>query len=99
MNIMKFTGKAVALCFAAGIAAAALSACGDKKTEEPAQNGAGGHRADEIGREIEPCPGKAGNVCQQSGQDEHGSRQGDQAILPFRFRKIWGKVHINSAFS
>ena len=39
MNIMKFTGKAVALCFAAGITAAALSACGDKKTEEPAQNG------------------------------------------------------------
>ena len=36
MNIMKFTGKAVAICFAAGIAAAALSACGDKKTEEPA---------------------------------------------------------------
>lgn len=36
MNIMKFTGKAVALCFAAGIAAAALSACGDKKTDEPA---------------------------------------------------------------
>ena len=29
MNVMKFTGKAVALCFAAGIAAAALSACGD----------------------------------------------------------------------
>lgn len=40
MNIMKFTGKAAAICFAAGIAAAALSACGDKKTEEPAQNGA-----------------------------------------------------------
>ena len=40
MNIMKLTGKAVAVCFAAGIAAAALSACGDKKTEEPAQNGA-----------------------------------------------------------
>ncbi len=41
MNVMKFTGKAVALCFAAGIAAAALSACGDKKTEEqPAQPGA-----------------------------------------------------------
>ena len=40
MNVMKFTGKAVALCFAAGIAAAALSACGDKKkTEEPAQSG------------------------------------------------------------
>ncbi len=39
MNVMKFTGKAVALCFAAGITAAALSACGDKKTEEPAQNG------------------------------------------------------------
>jgi parvulin-like peptidyl-prolyl isomerase len=37
---MKFTGKAAAICFAAGIAAAALSACGDKKTEEPAQNGA-----------------------------------------------------------
>ena len=36
MNIMKFTGKAAAICFAAGIAAAALSACGDKKTEEPA---------------------------------------------------------------
>lgn len=36
MNIMKFTGKAIALCFAAGIAAAALSACGDKKTDEPA---------------------------------------------------------------
>jgi len=40
MNIMKFTGKAAAICFAAGIAAAAFSACGDKKTEEPAQNGA-----------------------------------------------------------
>ena len=40
MNVMKFTGKAAAICFAAGIAAAALSACGDKKTEEPAQNGA-----------------------------------------------------------
>ncbi|MBR2963822.1 MAG: peptidylprolyl isomerase [Lentisphaeria bacterium] len=39
MNIMKFTGKATAICFAAGIAAAALSACGDKKTEEPAQAG------------------------------------------------------------
>ena len=36
MNVMKFTEKAVALCFAAGIAAAALSACGDKKTDEPA---------------------------------------------------------------
>ena len=36
MNIMKFTGKAIAVCFAAGIAAAALSACGDKKTDEPA---------------------------------------------------------------
>ena len=36
MNIMKFTGKVIALCFAAGIAAAALSACGDKKTDEPA---------------------------------------------------------------
>ena len=36
MNAMKFSGKALALCFAAGIAAAALSACGDKKTEEPA---------------------------------------------------------------
>ena len=39
MNIMKFTGKAIAVCFAAVIAAAALSACGDKKTEEPAQTG------------------------------------------------------------
>ena len=39
MNVMKFTGKAAAICFAAGIAAAALSACGDKKTEEPAQSG------------------------------------------------------------
>ena len=38
MNIMKFTGKAIAVCFAAGIAAAALSACGDKKTDEPATN-------------------------------------------------------------
>ena len=37
MNAMKFTGKALALVFAAGIAAAALSACGDKKTDEPAQ--------------------------------------------------------------
>jgi len=37
MNAMKFSGKAIALCFAAGIAAAALSACGDKKTEEPAE--------------------------------------------------------------
>ena len=36
MNIMKFTGKAIAVCFAAGIAAASLSACGDKKTDEPA---------------------------------------------------------------
>ena len=36
MNIMKFTGKALAVCFAAGIAAVALSACGDKKTDEPA---------------------------------------------------------------
>ncbi|MBP5586101.1 MAG: peptidylprolyl isomerase [Lentisphaeria bacterium] len=36
MNIMKFTGKAIAVCFAAVIAAGALSACGDKKTEEPA---------------------------------------------------------------
>ena len=36
MNIMKFTGKALAVCFAAGIAAAVLSACGDKKTDEPA---------------------------------------------------------------
>ena len=41
MNIMKFTGKAIAVCFAAVIAAGALSACGDKKTEEPAaQSGA-----------------------------------------------------------
>ena len=39
MNIMKFTGKAIAVCFAAVIAAGALSACGDKKTEEPAQSG------------------------------------------------------------
>ena len=37
MNAMKLTGKALALVFAAGIAVAALSACGDKKTEEPAQ--------------------------------------------------------------
>ena len=37
MNAMKLTGKAFALFFAAGIAAAALSACGDKKTDEPAQ--------------------------------------------------------------
>ena len=37
MNITKFTGKAIAVCFAAGIAAAALSACGDSKTEEPAK--------------------------------------------------------------
>lgn len=37
MNAMKFSGKAFALCFAAGIAAAALSACGDKKAEEPAE--------------------------------------------------------------
>jgi len=37
MNAMKFTGKVLALCFAAGIAAAALSACGDKKTDEPAE--------------------------------------------------------------
>ncbi len=37
MNAMKLTGKALALVFAAGIAAAALSACGDKKTDEPAQ--------------------------------------------------------------
>ena len=36
MNIMKFTGKAIAVCFAAVIAAGALSACGDKKTEDPA---------------------------------------------------------------
>ena len=36
MNIMKFTGKTVALGFAACIAAAVLSACGDKKTDEPA---------------------------------------------------------------
>jgi len=36
MNVMKFTGKAIAVCFAAGIAAAALSACGDKKTDAPA---------------------------------------------------------------
>ena len=36
MNIMKFTGKAIAVCFAAVIAAGALSACGDKKTDEPA---------------------------------------------------------------
>jgi parvulin-like peptidyl-prolyl isomerase len=36
MNIVKFTGKAIAVCFAAGIAVAALSACGDKKTDEPA---------------------------------------------------------------
>ncbi len=36
MNIMKFTGKAIAICFAAGIAAAALSACGEKKTDDPA---------------------------------------------------------------
>ena len=36
MNVMKFTGKAIAVCFAAGIAAAALSACGDKKTDDPA---------------------------------------------------------------
>ena len=36
MNVMKFTGKTIAVCFAAGIAAAALSACGDKKTDEPA---------------------------------------------------------------
>jgi len=40
MNTMKLTGKALALVFAAGIAAAALSACGDeKKTDEPAQTG------------------------------------------------------------
>ena len=37
MNAMKLTGKAFALFFAASIAAAALSACGDKKTDEPAQ--------------------------------------------------------------
>ena len=36
MNAMKFTGKALALCFAVG-AAAALCACGDKKTEEPVE--------------------------------------------------------------
>ena len=36
MNIMKFTGKTIAVCFTACIAAAALSACGDKKTDEPA---------------------------------------------------------------
>ena len=40
MNAMKFTGKAIALCFAAGITAAALCACEDKKTDEPAQNSA-----------------------------------------------------------
>jgi len=40
MNIMKFTGKAIAVCFAAAIAAAAFSACGDKKTEEPAAQSA-----------------------------------------------------------
>ena len=34
MNIMKFTGKTIAVCFAACIAAAALSACGDKKTDD-----------------------------------------------------------------
>ena len=38
MNAMKFTGKALALCFAAGIAAAVFSACGDKKTDEPASD-------------------------------------------------------------
>ena len=37
MNATKFTGKVLALCFAAGIAAAALCACGDKKTEEPVE--------------------------------------------------------------
>ena len=37
MNAMKLTGKSLALVFAAGIAAAALSACEDKKTDEPAQ--------------------------------------------------------------
>lgn len=36
MNAMKFTGKVLALCFAAGIAAVALCACGDKKSDEPA---------------------------------------------------------------
>jgi parvulin-like peptidyl-prolyl isomerase len=46
MNIMKFTGKALAVCFAAGIAAAALSACGDKKTDEPA--------ADQPGAQTQP---------------------------------------------
>ena len=37
MNAMKLTGKSLALFFAAGIAAAALSACGDEKTDEPAK--------------------------------------------------------------
>ena len=36
MNATKFTGKAIALCFAAGVAAA-LCACGDKKTEDPVE--------------------------------------------------------------
>jgi len=36
MNAKKFTEKALALCFAAGIAAVVLCACGDKKTDEPA---------------------------------------------------------------
>ena len=38
MNALKFTGKTLALCFAAGIAAAAFCACDDKKTEEPVQD-------------------------------------------------------------
>ena len=47
MNIMKFTGKAIALCFAAGIATAAFSACGDKKTDEPAAQPGGQTQAQE----------------------------------------------------
>ena len=39
MNAMKFTGKAIAVCFAAGLAAAVFSSCGKKETNDPAPTG------------------------------------------------------------
>ena len=40
MNALKFTGKTLALCIAAGIAAAALCACKDKKMDDAQQQAA-----------------------------------------------------------
>ena len=38
MNAMKFTGKAFAICLAAGIAAAAFGACGNKADKSDSSN-------------------------------------------------------------